>query len=48
MSKLNIGFAITGSFCTHELILNEIKNLTEKGYNIVPIFTENVSRKPNI
>ena len=42
MSKLNIGFAITGSFCTHELILNEIKNLTEKGYNIVPIFTENV------
>jgi len=42
MSKLNIGFGITGSFCTHALILNEIKKLVEKGYNIIPILTDNV------
>ena len=37
----NIGFAITGSFCTHEKILDKIKNLVEKGYNIYPILTTN-------
>jgi len=36
----NIGFAITGSFCTHQTILEEIKNLKAKGYNIFPILSE--------
>lgn len=39
----NIGFAITGSFCTHEKILVEVKNLADKGYNIIPIFSQSVS-----
>ena len=38
----NIGFAITGSFCTHEKILDCIKNLKAKGYNIHPIVTNKV------
>ena len=37
----NIGFAITGSFCTHEKILEEIQNLVNKGYNIYPILSTN-------
>ncbi|MDD4211117.1 MAG: dipicolinate synthase subunit B [Clostridia bacterium] len=39
----NIGFAITGSFCTHQKILEIIKDLVDKGYNIIPIFSEKVS-----
>ncbi len=42
MQIKNIGFAITGSFCTHDKILNEIKNLVDKGYNIIPIITTSV------
>ena len=37
----NIGFAITGSFCTHKKILEVIKKLSEN-YNIVPIVTNAV------
>lgn len=36
----NIGFAITGSFCTHDRILIEIERLKKKGYNIIPILSE--------
>jgi len=39
---MNIGFCITGSFCTHSLILEEIKKLKEKGYKIIPIVSDNV------
>ena len=39
----NIGFAITGSFCTHEKILPEIQNLVDKGYKVIPIFSLSVS-----
>lgn len=42
-NKLNIGFAICGSFCTHKKILEVIEMLTQKGYNIVPIVSETVA-----
>lgn len=35
----NIGFAITGSFCTFDKILDEIQTLVDKGYNIIPILS---------
>ena len=35
----NIGFAITGSFCTFDRILVEIKKVIDAGYNVVPIFS---------
>lgn len=41
---MNIGFGITGSFCTHKQILEEIKSLVKKGYNVVPIITEVVKK----
>jgi len=39
---MNIGFGITGSFCTHEKILEVIKNLKQSGHNIIPIVTHEV------
>ncbi len=41
MNTLNIGFAITGSFCTFEKIIKEIKNLKTAGHNIIPIMSNN-------
>lgn len=38
----NIGFAITGSFCTHAKILEVISDLKNKGYNLLPIVSEKV------
>ncbi len=40
---LNVGFAITGSFCTHEKIKDIVKKMSQSYYNIYPIFSENVS-----
>lgn len=37
-----IGIGITGSFCTHEKILVVIKSLVNKGYNVIPIITDEV------
>ena len=37
----NIGFAITGSFCTHDKALATVKMLSEK-YNVIPIVSEKV------
>ncbi len=38
----NVGFAITGSFCMHKKILKVLRMLKEKGYNVIPIVTDNV------
>lgn len=37
-----IGYAFCGSFCTHKKSLEELKKLKEKGYDILPIMSENV------
>jgi dipicolinate synthase subunit B len=42
MNNKNIGFAITGSFCTFKKILPCIKKLVEQGNNIIPIFSYSV------
>ena len=39
---MNIGFGITGSFCTHQKILEVIKNLIDNGHNVLPILTDKV------
>ena len=36
-----IGFALTGSFCTISKALDIMKNLVSRGYEIVPIMSEN-------
>ena len=45
--KLQIGFAITGSFCTFQKILEVLKDLSEKNDNIIPIFSEKTSTLDN-
>ncbi len=37
-----IGFCMCGSYCTHKYAIEELKKLSESGYDIVPIISENV------
>ncbi len=41
LSECNIGFGITGSFCTFDKILPQIKILKDEGANITPVFSFN-------
>lgn len=42
MKTKNIGFAVTGSFCTFKRILPVVKGLVADGNNILPIFSYSV------
>ncbi|MDR2938982.1 MAG: dipicolinate synthase subunit B [Clostridiales bacterium] len=42
LNNLNIGFAITGSFCTIADVLKELEALVLEGANVIPIISENV------
>ncbi len=37
-----IGFAMCGSYCTHKYAIEQLKMLKERGYDILPIISENV------
>lgn len=39
LNNLNIGVAITGSFCTFDKIFLELENLTKEGCNVYTIFS---------
>ncbi len=41
MNKLNIGFALTGSFCTFKKAIKTMEQLKEAGNNIIPIMSYN-------
>lgn len=41
LEGINIGFAITGSFCTFDKIKQQIKALKETEANVIPIFSYN-------
>ncbi len=41
LSECKIGFGITGSFCTFDKILPQIKLLKDKGADITPVFSYN-------
>ena len=38
---LNIGFAMCGSYCTFDAVIPQIMALVDKGYNVIPIFSDN-------
>lgn len=40
-SNYNIGFGITGSFCTFAKVRKEVKRLKEMGANVIPVFSYN-------
>lgn len=37
-----IGFAMCGSYCTHHNALRELASLRDRGYDVIPILSENV------
>ena len=41
MEQISVGFALTGSYCTFQKVIPEIKKVVEAGYNVVPIISEN-------
>lgn len=41
MSKITVGFALCGSFCTFSQVIKEMEALISKGYEIVPIMSFN-------
>lgn len=41
MSNLTVGFALCGSFCTFSSVINEMENLKNRGFEIVPIMSFN-------
>ncbi len=43
LTGTRIGFAITGSFCTYELIMPVIKTLVEAGAEVTPILSYNAA-----
>lgn len=42
MEKITLGYAMTGSFCTLDKSMVEMSRLASKGYDILPIMSENV------
>ena len=38
-SKYNIGFGITGSFCTFAKARKEVEHLCDMGANVIPVFS---------
>lgn len=41
MDKLNIGFALCGSFCTFKKAIEQMEFLAKDGHNIIPIMSYN-------
>lgn len=44
MNGITLGFAMTGSFCTLSRALEQMQKLKEKGYSILPVFSENTAK----
>lgn len=44
MSKITIGFAMCGSFCTLKNAINQMKILVNSGFNVLPIMSFNASK----
>ena len=42
MAETRIGFAMTGSFCTFDRVMPQMKRLVEAGYRVTPIMSEAV------
>lgn len=43
LGGLNIGFALTGSFCTFAKVIPEIERIVLEGANVIPIISDSVN-----
>lgn len=39
MKNIRLGFAMCGSFCTFRKVIDEMRNIADKGYKILPIMS---------
>lgn len=42
ISSVQVGFALTGSFCTLRSVIDSLRKMKEYGFNILPIMSESV------
>ncbi len=47
LSGCNVGFGITGSFCTFDKIKTQIKVLKDEGANVIPVYSYNAYNLDN-
>lgn len=47
LSGCNVGFGITGSFCTFDKIKTQIKVLKDEGANVIPVYSFNAYNMDN-
>lgn len=47
MNSTRVGFALTGSFCTFEKVFEQIQELVNRGYDVIPILSYNAGREEN-
>ncbi len=43
MRKERVGFAVCGSFCTHQQVLGELEKLVQLYETVIPITSENTA-----
>jgi dipicolinate synthase subunit B len=43
LNEITFGFAMCGSFCTFDSVLDEMRKIAKKGYRLLPIMSENAS-----
>ena len=41
LNSINVGFALTGSFCTFDKAIKQIEGFVSKGFNVIPIMSFN-------
>lgn len=44
MGNLTVGIALTGSYCTFNKVIPEIKHICQAGYNVFPLMSENAQK----
>lgn len=47
MNSTRVGFALTGSFCTFEKVFEQMQELVNRGYDMIPILSYNAGREEN-
>lgn len=47
MNSTRIGFALTGSFCTFEKVFEQMQELVNRGYDVIPILSYNAGHEDN-
>lgn len=41
MSDITFGFALCGSYCTFDAVIDELRKIAKEGYRLLPIMSEN-------